>query len=720
MDSLPTEEKAIEPKSESKSSVKSRIKALIYEEKSKRWGRHRRSSSCPTQTQPTQTNSIHRLEASNMDPPAEVALNNESPKKFHHDNGGSSAATTLDQLQSKSCETSVASNDKCDLCATMLAVNYLRQGQFRKHGKQSVENHTLLLDKLNEVKQDLLEKKLIYVKEPIKDVSLHESKQFLDAQDIFDMNKELLLKILQDPSSPLAHESYGRQASNSRGLTKSMSFPLAGSSDRRHVGPSKLAEAEAEQRMDGIPKPYLARPVSFDNSSPGSPHGLKNQHENKMAIKHFKNLKQKIKHAIRESRKEKHRITMDAVLHKIPYGRRLSKNVKEEMADLRKEPSMEKCSKYGPRSSNENDQSVPALGKENPKISKSGRLKLRTEEEPSPGWSAPKSLGRILSLPDLRSYSYLQNEGSPDATSSGIPSRTVVNEEVQQTSEEVGELYPAMKDEVGLTLLANDEAESKVGQTVDNLGNLTTGEISTHNEHEISPTAKLAERIPISVLHSNFQEDITSPAMFPISEDLGLKPGHLLFHGMESLDSLANQQLEAGMDSPTAAKSSFNLEKIGNSHQAIQWDEFLGTWHSADQPLDPSMFEEVEGCLLPDPNCPGNEEGGSCYHLLLFDLINEILLEVHERSFTYWPMPLSSCSHIRPMPAGYHVLEEVWANISCYLSWRPEVEQSLDDAVSRDLAKGDGWMNLQFDAECVGLELEDMILDDLLDELIWT
>uniref|UniRef100_A0A5B7CB97 DUF4378 domain-containing protein n=1 Tax=Davidia involucrata TaxID=16924 RepID=A0A5B7CB97_DAVIN len=859
MDNSLIEKKATEPSPVTKSSVKSRIKALIAEEKSKRRSRHRRSSSYPeqssshpAQTQQTHTNSIHHLEPSNTDPIAEVALNDENPIIVHQDNENSSAASTLelDQLQSKVCEEPIASSEKCDLCATMLAMNYLRRSQVGEHGKQPVEKYTLLQDKLNRTRQDLLEQKLIYAKEPSKDVSLHESKQFLGALNMFNKNKELFLKILQYPSSPLAHSFHGRRALNSNiGLTKSVSFPLAGSG-RRGVGPSKLKDKQeteswadgkeklqvgsraeklvelestedrceysvpvkAEHRVDGIPKPHLVMPGSFDNSSPGSPHRLKNQHENKMVIKRFKNLKQKIKHAIRESRKERHRITMDAVLHKIPHGRKLSKDVKKEMDDLWKEPAMDRCSRYSPGSSCESNQSVPALAKDglghirrtssfNKSLDRycqlyessfnreakhhiSERLKLRTEETPSPVWNAPKSLGRILSLPDLRSFSCL-HEGSPDAMSTGTPSRTVVNSTVSrgssgfdeqktlglsmgsenetlmdtplesgsQENSEVGVSYPVTKDEVGSTSLTSDEAINQVGQTLDILCNFTTGESVSHNEHEIRPTAgtaaKLAGPSPISVLDSNFQEDITSPAKFSISEDSGLKPTCLLFDGVEYLDSLANEQHEEGMDSLTVAKSRVNLEEIETSIKQFNSDfphflvdakdiwefnyvrdvleqsgfssnELLGTWHSADQPMDPSVFDEVEGCLLPEPNCSENEEGGNCNHLLLFDLINEILLEIHERSFTYWPMSLSSCSHIRPMPVGYHVLEEVWANISCYLSWRPNVEPSLDDAVSRDLAKGDGWMNVQFDAECVGLELEDMIFDDLLDELIWT
>ncbi|CAM8980964.1 unnamed protein product [Rhodiola kirilowii] len=133
------------------------------------------------------------------------------------------------------------------------------------------------------------------------------------------------------------------------------------------------------------------------------------------------------------------------------------------------------------------------------------------------------------------------------------------------------------------------------------------------------------------------------------------------------------------------------------------------SWHASDQPVDPAVFEEVEGF---------DEEGDNYTQLILFDLINEVLMEMYEKSFSYCPVPLSSLCRLRSMPTGDCVLNKVWSNISCYFSSRPVPDDTLDYVVGRDLAKSSGWMNLQFDTECVGLELEDMIFDDLLDEAI--
>jgi hypothetical protein len=189
--------------------------------------------------------------------------------------------------------------------------------------------------------------------------------------------------------------------------------------------------------------------------------------------------------------------------------------------------------------------------------------------------------------------------------------------------------------------------------------------------------------------------------------------------GIEKIDFLSNILNNDSHPFQVHAKdkAEFDYVKDVLTLSGFTGNELLGTWNSDDQPVHHSIFEEAEGCMLLDPECCGNE-GGNCHHLLLFDLINEVLMEIYANSYTYYPVPLSSLSHVRPMPVGRHVLEEVWTNISWYLSSTTEGDHSLDHAFSRDLAKRDGWMNLQYDTECAGLELEDLIFEDLLEEIL--
>ena len=118
--------------------------------------------------------------------------------------------------------------------------------------------------------------------------------------------------------------------------------------------------------------------------------------------------------------------------------------------------------------------------------------------------------------------------------------------------------------------------------------------------------------------------------------------------------------------------------------------ETLGAWYADDQPLDPLMYEEIRGCIFCDPNCSMDEEVGYCNHPLLFDLINEVLMEIYERSYSYCPRMLSPLCHIRPMPVGRHVLKQVWENISWYLSYKTGYDKPLDYVASRDLTRNDG------------------------------
>lgn len=158
-------------------------------------------------------------------------------------------------------------------------------------------------------------------------------------------------------------------------------------------------------------------------------------------------------------------------------------------------------------------------------------------------------------------------------------------------------------------------------------------------------------------------------------------------------------------------KSGFNGKKL------------LETCHSLDETiLDPTLFDEVEGSLCKlgaHEHEMGNFAGSSLDHLLLFDLINEVLFEIYDRNFS----SSSSCGLFssqmsRPLPIGYQVLEEVWGRISWHLDFRPQIDTTLEQVKARDFTKCDGWMNLQMDTECLGLDLEEWVLDDMLDELV--
>ena len=195
----------------------------------------------------------------------------------------------------------------------------------------------------------------------------------------------------------------------------------------------------------------------------------------------------------------------------------------------------------------------------------------------------------------------------------------------------------------------------------------------------------------------------------------------------KQLESITAEAIDEYLQIEAQDKGKFNYVRDILEISGFNAPESLSMWQSDYQPLDPLVYEEMTttatiGCMIQDPECSrndyGEEEESNCNHLLLFDLINEVLIEIYERSYHYCPKPLSNLCRIHPMPVGYSVLKDVWVRINFYLRYKPHDEQSFDEIMSRDLRRDDGWMDLQFESECVGIEVEDLIFEELLEELL--
>lgn len=185
-------------------------------------------------------------------------------------------------------------------------------------------------------------------------------------------------------------------------------------------------------------------------------------------------------------------------------------------------------------------------------------------------------------------------------------------------------------------------------------------------------------------------------------------------------DSSSNRNASGITAEDTDYPSNFKYLK-----NVLEFSGFLGNEHSQmrytiDQPLKPSLFKDLEASLLHEIEASEEETTNHYDHQLIFNLVNEVLLEIYGRSPTYFPRPFSFNPRLHPMPKGNYLLNEVWTSVNSYLTLRPELDQTLDDVVGRDLAKGRGWMILQEEEEYVALELEEMIMDDLFDEFIFS
>ncbi|XP_060174529.1 uncharacterized protein LOC132605387 [Lycium barbarum] len=691
-----------------KSSIKSRLKALVTKELlSRKKVQHRRSVSCPTRMPLEQTAPIRYLGPANADHSPKFRSNDETLQ--HPQNGYSSVASLLDPPLPKKRKDAVITTNTCELCAAMVDMNHLKQCDTNKNGKQPITNFTLRRTQS------------LYFRERTKNASIEESKLFLDALDLLNMREELFLKILRDPNSSLAHQLHGTHAS--KALTKSVSFPslLSLGKIASHLVTSTNLSSE-EEVAKGVP----TRLESFDNAPASSPGGKHKRHDSKLVLARFRNLKDKITHALKESRKEKRRIIMDAVLHKVPKDVKKGSNLLEKpMPDGHNRnfpestfntahlhsPFSKSQMKSFKRTSSLNDsldrynRLLESCFSRDEKQQNFERSSSRVSKSPSPARTRPIVLERILSLPDLRHYPSFRIEDAPEAnysetvdTAASTASSNNLNLGANRSDEQKSVDIPLVSENKTQQDSSSDseipEDFLDISQTSNDFGDLNTEENSV-------PVDK---PVPVTLPDMIIQEATTLPETAGIAENAfdTNEEGILAEEQKRSL-------LQVHVDERN--KAEFNYVKDVLELSGFSGNEFMNL----------SVFDEVGGCFLSQPDCSGyGEESGSCDQLLLFDLINEVLLQLYERSSLYWPKALTFRSYIHPMTVGYYLLEEVWKDISWWINYKLENDQSLlDDAASRDLAKGDNWMNLQFDAECVGLELEDLIFDDLLDELVF-
>lgn len=397
----------MEPLPRKSSSVKARIKSLLSEEKYKRKGRHHRSSSCPVQPHLTRSDGFHSSEPADLYPLVEtLELDYQSPKIIHENNVLLLSGNQLDSLP-------ICGNGNCAECSKIVVGGHL------------VHDH---VDEC----QNLLERH---------DVDSFRSgpKEYLDALDIITSNKELLVHLFQDPGSPLAHHFQNQQALSAKRefFAKSETFPSPGSSGRRVFGATRFKQMhEAEpgvEEMAGI----------SHSTSLVSTEQQENQGETRVGSKSFEDFKRKIKDIIKESRKEMHRVAMDAILHKIPHGKKMEEiDSKFRSSVTYGDDGIEYCSvpsrkknklwlQQMSRSSSLNDsldsycRLLEMSFNREAKHQTSEGLKMRAKD----AGLFPKYLERIRSLPDLKSL-LNQNDESTDAHSSGTPIKAAVDSDV--------------------------------------------------------------------------------------------------------------------------------------------------------------------------------------------------------------------------------------------------------------------------------------------------
>ncbi|KAL0331273.1 UNVERIFIED_CONTAM: hypothetical protein Sangu_1672800 [Sesamum angustifolium] len=215
-------------------------------------------------------------------------------------------------------------------------------------------------------------------------------------------------------------------------------------------------------------------------------------------------------------------------------------------------------------------------------------------------------------------------------------------------------------------------------------------------------------RSPVSVLEPFFLEDTNSPPSITLQTDRQpLKPLRLDFQECSS-ESFHP-------DPPTSANSCIE-EQDPLSHyvhlvlqtSCLDWDQLSEISCLPEELLDESLFDEVE--FLP-PDCYFDPK-------LLFDHINEVLLEIYQSHFCSPPWLAFTKPKIRSVPLAQLVLDEIMTEADFYLLPRTE-KRTLDQLVSKDVAACRSWLDVQLDTEQIMIDVsEDVLEESILDMLL--
>ncbi|KAK6947797.1 protein of unknown function DUF4378 [Dillenia turbinata] len=224
-----------------------------------------------------------------------------------------------------------------------------------------------------------------------------------------------------------------------------------------------------------------------------------------------------------------------------------------------------------------------------------------------------------------------------------------------------------------------------------------------------SPKAREGQPSPVSVLEAYFTEEASSPASSISQSDPPIQPLHLSFDKHHNSTPMLSPSHDKMTLSPCAEDQWSTSDYISAvlHVSGLNWNEFSRKRQLSDQLLEPSLFDDLE-LLSTEP---------SSKHKLLFDCINEVLLEVHEQYFGCSPWIMSIKPKVRPAPLEKNGILEVMEGVNRHLLPLPP-PNTLDQLIGRDLAKSEMWTDFSIQAECIVNDMVDTILYETVEDTI--
>ncbi|KAJ1403531.1 hypothetical protein SESBI_27239 [Sesbania bispinosa] len=229
--------------------------------------------------------------------------------------------------------------------------------------------------------------------------------------------------------------------------------------------------------------------------------------------------------------------------------------------------------------------------------------------------------------------------------------------------------------------------------------------INKKNKEIESVTDVSGRPSPVSVLDTPFSEDDVSPGYSRLQPvEVPVRPLHIQF---EEQDSSPINQINRAKYCFKESELLYNYIKAVLQASGLTKDQLLMKCLSSDKILDPSLFDQVE--FSSNQLCHDQK--------LLYDCINEVLMEVCCNYFGALPCVSFVSPSIRLTPNMKRVILKVWEGVCFYFLPLPP-PHTLDKIIRKDMENSGSWMDLRFEAETVGFELGEAILAELMEDTI--
>ncbi|WVZ04833.1 hypothetical protein V8G54_018179 [Vigna mungo] len=208
---------------------------------------------------------------------------------------------------------------------------------------------------------------------------------------------------------------------------------------------------------------------------------------------------------------------------------------------------------------------------------------------------------------------------------------------------------------------------------------------------------------PVSVLDTSFSDDDSGHSRCqPVN--LPVQPLQIQFEEHESSPA---EQFDTGKYSFGENELIYDYIKVVLHGSGLTRDQLLVKCLTSDKILDPSLFDQVE--FFSNLLCHDQK--------LLFDSINEVLMEVCQHYFGVSPCVSLANPCMRPAPSMKRLTFKVWEGVCWHVLPLPP-PRTLEQIVRKDMARRGTWMDLELDAETIGFEMGEAILTELMEDTI--